>query len=177
MISRASLQGQLLERLYGGDAASLNRELRRGLSAVPPAARETSQTKPRGKHIRYPIGTVVAIPNNGRRVFATAYSRLGNDLVARARPEDLASALDRVWESVALFGQLAPVAVPVMGSGLSRITELGPEQLMGMIVGSFLGGCRKHSTLSPALRIVLRPADLERVDMALVAKAMSALDG
>lgn len=177
VISRSSLQGQLLERLYGGDVASLNRELRRGLSAVPPSARETSQTKPRGKRIRYPIGTVVAIPNNGRRVFATAYSRLGNDLVDRSRPADLASALDRVWESAALVGQLAPIAVPVMGSGLSRITELGPEQLIGMIVGSFLAGCREHFTVAPALRIVLRPADLERIDMALVAKALSALDG
>jgi Thoeris protein ThsA, Macro domain/Bacterial transcriptional activator domain len=177
VISRASLQGQLLERLYGGDTASLNRDLRRGLSAVPHTAEETRQAKPRGKRIRYPIGTVVAIPNNGRRIFATAYSRLGNDLVARARPEELESALDRVWESAAMFGQLAPIAVPVVGSGLSRITELGPEQLMCMIVGSFLSGCRKHSTVAPALRIVLRPADLERTDMTLVAKAISALEG
>lgn len=177
VISRASLQGQLVERLYGGDVASLNRDLRRGLSGVAPAARETSRTKPRGKRIRYPVGTVVALPFNGRRVFATAYSRLGNDLVARARPQDLASALNRVWESAARFGQLGPIAVPVMGSGLSRITELGQEELIGMIAESFLGGCRKHSTVASALRIVLRPADLEKTDMTLVAKTISALDG
>jgi DNA-binding SARP family transcriptional activator len=177
VISRTSLQGQLVDRLYGGDVEFLNRELRRGLSAIAPAARETSRTKPRGKRIRYPIGTVVAIPHNGRRVFATAYSRLGNDLVARARPQDLTSALNQVWESAARFGQLAPIAVPVMGSGLSRITELGQEELIGMIAESFLDGCRKHSTVASALRIVLRPADLERTDMTLVAKAISALDG
>src|SRR6185437_2859103 len=105
-----------------------------------------------------------------------AYSRLGNDLVARAQPQDLAAALDRVWESVALFGQLAPVAVPLMGSGLSRITELGPEQLISMIVESFLNGCREHRTVASQLRIVLRPADLERTDMTRIAKEITAMN-
>jgi DNA-binding SARP family transcriptional activator len=175
VISRASIQGQLVERLYGGDVAALNRELRRGLQSVTPAGRETTRTKPHGKRIRYPLGTVVAIPVGGRRVFATAYSRLGNDLVAHARPEDLAAALDQVWQSVAVFGQLAPVAVPMMGSGLSRITELNPEQLISMIVESFLRGCQEHCTVTPQLRIVLRPADIERTDMTQVARGITAL--
>ena len=176
VISRTSMQGQLVERLYGGDVAALDRDLRRGLQSVIPVSRETGRTKPRGKRIRYPVGTVVAIPLGGRRVFATAYSRLGNDLVARAQPQDLAAALDRVWESVALFGQLAPVAVPLMGSGLSRITELGPEQLISMIVESFLNGCREHRTVASQLRIVLRPADLERTDMTRIAKEITAMN-
>jgi len=174
VISRASAQGQLVERLYGGDVVALDRELRRGLQSVTAVSRETSRTKPRGKRIRYPLGTVVAIPLNGRRIFATAYSRLGNDLVARAQPADLAAALDRVWESVALFGQLAPVAIPLIGSGLSRVTELAPEELIAMIIESFLRGCRQYRTVTPHLRIVLREADLERTDMTRVAKEIAA---
>jgi Domain of unknown function (DUF6430)/Bacterial transcriptional activator domain len=175
VISRSSLQGQLVDRRFGGDCAALDRELRRGLQSVAPAGRETSRTKPRGKRIRYPVGTVVAVPLDGRRVFATAYSRLGNDLVARAQPRDLATALARVWQSVAMFGQLAPVAVPLMGSGLSRITELSPEQLVCMIVQSFLRGCREHRTVTPQLRIVLRPADIERIDMTGLARQITAI--
>ncbi|GAB3892712.1 DUF6430 domain-containing protein [Kibdelosporangium lantanae] len=175
VINRASTQGQLVERLYGGDTAALDRELRRGLHAVAPASRETTQAKPRGKRIRYPIGTVVAIPLGGRRVFATAYSCLGNDLVARSSPEHLATALDEVWASAAQFGQLAPIAVPLIGSGLSRLTELGPEDVVIMIVESFLRGCRTHRTVATQLRIVLRPCDLERMDMARVAKAVAAM--
>jgi DNA-binding SARP family transcriptional activator len=175
VISRASMQGQLVERLYGGNAAALDRELRRGLQSVTPAGRESVRTKPRGKRIRYPIGTVVAVPLDGRRVFAAAYSRLGNDLVARAQPEYLTAALDQVWASAALFGHLAPIAVPLVGSGLSRLTELSPEQLISTLVESFLRGCRKHSTVAGQLRIVLRPADLERTDMTEVAKAIGAL--
>lgn len=49
-------------------------------------------------------------------MFATAYSRLGNDLIARSCPEYLATALDQVWASAASFGQLMPIAVPLIGS-------------------------------------------------------------
>lgn len=175
VISRASAQGQLVDRLYGGDVAALDRDLRRGLQSVAPAGRETTRTKPRGKRIRYPIGTVIAIPRDGRRVFATAYSRLGNDLVARSCPEYLATALDQVWASAARFGQLAPIAVPMIGSGLSRLTELGPEDVLTMIVESFLRGCREHRTVAAQLRIVLRASDLERTDMTRVAKAVAAM--
>jgi hypothetical protein len=173
LISRASVQGQLLERRYGGDIAALDRELRRSLRSVAPAGRETVQAKPRGKRIRYPIGTVLAMPLDGRRVFAAAYSHLGNDLVARSRPQDLATTLDRVWGSAAQFGQLAPIAIPMVGSGLSRITELGPEQLISMIVESFLRGCRQYRMVTAQLRIVLRPPDLERIDMPRVAKEIA----
>ncbi|MFL6115481.1 MAG: macro domain-containing protein, partial [Catenulispora sp.] len=117
VISRSSTQGQLAERLFGGSAESLNRELKRGLGAIAPVAVESPRDKPRGKRVRYPIGTVVPIPLDGRRVFATAYSRLGNDLVARSTPADLRHSLDRLWEAVARYGMVKPVAVPLVGSG------------------------------------------------------------
>lgn len=178
VISRSSVQGQLVERMYGGDPAALERELRRELKAVAPVARETSRTKLLGKRTRYPVGTVLTVrQNDGRRVFAAAYSYLGNDLIARSKPEDLAATLERVWESAALFGQMAPIAVPLLGSGLARITELAREQLIGMIVDSFLRGCRKYGHVTPQLRIVLRPADLERINLAQVAHGVTASGG
>jgi hypothetical protein len=70
---------------------------------------------------------------------------------------------------------MLPIAVPLLGSGLARITELRPEQLLCMTVESFLRGCRRHSTVAPQLRIVLRPEDLERIDPVRVAKAVLAL--
>lgn len=175
VINRNSMQGQLLERLYGGDAAALDRALRRGLRSVRPVERETVRTKPSGKRLRYPIGTVVTLPLDDRRIFAAAYSRLDKDLRAKARREDLEAALDQVWAAAALSGQLAPVAVPLVGSGLSRVVGLGPEQLIGMIVESFLRGCREHVTVTRQLRIVLRPGDLERTDMAQVSRSIAAL--
>jgi DNA-binding SARP family transcriptional activator len=170
LISRDSVQGQLVDRLYGGETVALDRELRRGLRAVPPLGMESRREKQRGKLLRYPVGTVVPVPLEGRVVYAAAYSRLGNDLVARSSREDLAVTLDRVWESAARYGRMLPIAVPLLGSGLARITELRPEQLLGMIVESFLRGCQAHRTVAPQLRIVLRPEGLERLDPARIAK-------
>lgn len=175
VISRSSVQGQLVDRLYGGHPAALERELRRELKAVAPVARETSRSKLLGKRTRYPVGTVITIRrDDGRRVFAAAYSYIGNDLIARSKPEDLAATLERVWECAAQFGQMTPIAMPLLGSGLARITELAREQLIGMIVDSFLRGCRKHGAVTPQLRIVLRPADLGRINLAQVAHGVTA---
>ncbi|HET9168904.1 MAG TPA: macro domain-containing protein [Actinospica sp.] len=175
VISRQSVQGQLVDRLYGGDTAALDRELRRGLRAVPSLGLETRSAKPRGKLLRYPVGTVIPVPYEGRLVYAAAYSRLDNDLVAKSSREDLAATLDRVWESAARYGRMLPIAVPLLGSGLARITELRQEQLLRMIVESFLRGCRRYHTVAPQLRIVLRPEDLQRIDPVRVAKEILAL--
>ena len=175
VISRKSVQGQLVDRLYAGDATALDRELRRGLRIIPSIATESRRDKARGKLLRYPIGTVVPVPLDGRLVFATAYSRLGNDLVARSSRDDLATALDRVWETAARYGRMLPIAIPLIGSGLARITDVREEQLLSMIVESFLRGCSRHGTVAQQLRIVLRPEDLERVDPVRIAHDVFAL--
>lgn len=165
VISRESVQGQLLERLYGGRAEVLDHELRRGLRAARPVSREARRDKPRGKLLRYPIGTAVPIVLDGRRIFATAYSHLGNDLVARSSGEDLRSSLQQLWFAVAQHGMYKPIAVPLLGAGLSRIMDLERVDLLQLIIDSFLQGCRDHAALAPELRIMLRPEDLERTPM------------
>lgn len=165
VISRESVQGQLLERLYGGQAEVLDHELRRVLRTARPVDREARRDKPRGKLLRYPIGTAVPLVLDGRRIFATAYSRLGNDLVARSSGHDLRSSLKQLWFVVAQHGMYKPVAVPLLGAGLSRIMDLERVDLLKLIIDSFLQGCRDHSALAPELRIMLRPEDLERTPM------------
>jgi hypothetical protein len=103
-------------------------------------------------------------------VFATAYSRLGNDLVARSGREDLRTSLDSLWASVAVHGLFRPVAVPLIGSGLARVTDLDRGRLAALIVDSFIGACRRHHALTPELRIVVRPQDLASTDLSPVEK-------
>lgn len=175
VISRDSVQGQLLDRLFAGDTTRLDRELRRGLRALEPVGRERPGDKRHGKRIRYPLGTVVPLPLDGRRVFAVAYSTLGNDLVARSTAEYLRCSIDRLWASVAVHGLLKPVAIPLVGSGLARIVELTVEQILMAVVDSFVQGCRRHPALTRELRIVIRPNELETIRMADVARFVEAL--
>ncbi len=165
VISRDSVQSQLVDRLFKGDRRLLDEKLRAGLRTVRAVGTESARTKPRGRRVRYPVGTTVVVPLDGRRIFATAYSRLGNDLVARSGHEELRSSLDSLWASVAVHGLFKPVALPLLGSGLARVTDLDRGQLIALIVDSFMDACRRYPALTPELRVVVRPEDLATTDL------------
>ena len=80
-----------------------------------------------------------------------------------------------MWRSVRQHGLLKPVAIPLVGSGLARVTELSREQLMILIIDTYLQSCR-DSRCAPELRIVLRPADMERIRISDVERFVEALD-
>jgi hypothetical protein len=168
VINSSSIQGQLLRRRYGGDRLWLDRDLRAALSQIPRSGTETRATKRRGKLTRYPIGTVAVLNQSGRRIFAVAYSRMGNDLIARSSLADLREGLDRLWAAIHRHGQLGVVAMPLVGSGLSRIDFLKREELVKAIVGSFVAHSRTR-LFCPELRIVIPPAEIGRIDVLDVA--------
>ncbi|MEU6506876.1 macro domain-containing protein [Streptomyces sp. NPDC046942] len=176
VISRESVQGQLVDRLFEGRHRLLDDKLRRGLGEFTPLSTESFRMKRRGRRARFPIGTVVAVPVGGRRVFAVAYSRLGNDLRARSGPADLRLSLERLWPSVALHGLFKPVAIPLIGAGLARIVELDRTQLLLLIVETFTQSLRQDPAVSPELRIVLRAGDLGRTDLSAVEAYLRGVD-
>jgi hypothetical protein len=174
-ISRESVQGQLTERVYHGDRKRLDADLVRGLHRIQPVVVENVHAKPRGKRRRYPVGTVARLPLDGRRVFAVVHCRQDLDLMTHSSAAELRLALDQVWRTTRQHGLLKPVAIPLMGAGLARVNELSREQLMIMIIDTFLKSCR-DSRCAPELRIVLRPSDMERIRMPDVARFVEALD-
>jgi hypothetical protein len=163
VINGRSMQATAMRELFGGDRTTLDRQLRSALRKVTPESREARPAK-RGKLVRYPLGTVAVLRPDHRRLFAVAYSRMGNDLVARSTLPDLTRSLDNLWEAVRLHGQLRPIAMPLVGSGLSRIDGAGPDDLLRLVIKSYEDKSRS-ARISPELRIVLRPEDLERVDI------------
>jgi DNA-binding SARP family transcriptional activator len=168
IISSESAQGMLLRTLYGGDRRKLDRELRAALSRAPKVVVESRSAKPRGKLTRYPVGTVATLYHATRRVFAVAYSRMGNDLMARSTLPALRLSLESLWDAVYRHGQLKPVAIPLVGSSLSR-TGATNEELLTMIVESFLTGLRRRY-LGPELRVVLPPPLFDQMDVSEVLK-------
>jgi hypothetical protein len=169
VISSESVQGMLLHRLYDGDRDRLDRELRTALARVPKVAVEPRSAKPRGKLTRYPVGTVATLHHATRRIFAVAYSRMSNDLMARSSMDMLNAGLANLWDAVYRQGQLKPVAMPLVGSGLSR-TEASHDELLAVIVGSFLERARTRY-LGPELRIVIQPATFDLIKVAAVLKS------
>jgi DNA-binding SARP family transcriptional activator len=170
VISGDSAQGMLLRTLYGGDRKKLDRELRAALSRAPKVVVESRSAKSRGKLTRYPVGTVATLYHATRRVFAVAYSQMGNDLMARSTLPVLRLSLESLWDAVYRHGQLKPVAIPLVGSSLSR-TGATNEELLTMIVQSFLEGLRRRY-LGPELRVVLPSSIFDQIDVSEVLKVV-----
>ncbi|MFD8428092.1 macro domain-containing protein [Streptomyces coelicoflavus] len=164
IVSPRSVQGQLLSKVFRGDVATLDSSLLASLRDAPTVAVESESSKPRGKRARYPIGAVAAIAHEGRRYYCVAYSRLGNDLVAKSSVDYLWRGLGNLWTAVAAHGHLDPVAIPIIGSDLAKVSSLGREGLLKMILLSFVAESRVN-LISRQLTVVIAPGDADDVNM------------
>jgi hypothetical protein len=95
--------------------------------------------------------------------------------MTHSTPAELRAGLEQLWRSVRRHGLLKPVAMPLVGSGLARVTELTREQLMIMIIDTFLKSCR-DSRCAPELRLMLRKSDIRWVRISDVARFVESLD-
>ncbi|MEG3627280.1 macro domain-containing protein [Streptomyces poriticola] len=174
VINADSMQAQLLERTYGGDVARLDAELSAALASAEPVAREQRADKPLGKLDRYPIGTVAVLGTRPRLVFGVAYSRIGNDYVAASGVEDLWRGLGGLWDALRAHAPLDTVAMPLVGSGLARLGFLDRDSLLRLVLMSFVARSRE-SVICRELRLVIRPEELQSVDMRELAAFLEAL--
>ena len=165
IIDSSSVQGQLLRLLFAGDEQLLDQQLAVALATVAPVRVESRQDKPLGKLVRYPLGTVAVLGEPRRLIFAIAFGRMGNDLVVRAPVESLWACYSQLWEAVYRHGQRRVLSIPLMGSGLSRVDTLDHDNLLQLILLSFVAYSRLR-IICRELRIVIAPGDVGRIDTA-----------
>lgn len=164
IISRSSVQGQLVHRIYDGDHERLDADLAAKLRQTGEESQESRESKPHGKLVRYPLGTVVVLNHLSHRIFAVAYSRMGVDCIAKSSVDDLWLSLNRLWDAVYQHGQRGSLAIPVVGSGLARVDALNKENLLKMILLSFVAKSRE-ALRCRELHVVISPSDLETIDL------------
>jgi DNA-binding SARP family transcriptional activator len=170
VISSESMQGLLLQRVYGGDRTRLDRDLKGALAHAERASIESRSAKRLGKLTRYPLGTVATLHQANRRIFGVAYSRMGNNLIAQSSLPALRTSLDNLWEAAYLYGQLKPVAMPLIGSGLSRVVGASYDNLLSLIVRSFTASSR-HRYACPELRVIIQEPVFEKIRIAEILRA------
>ncbi len=124
IIARNSVQGQMLERVFDGDAARLDQQVTDALVAATPEGTVAKE----GKTARYPIGTVAVLSENRRKIFMVAYTRMSEQNTAHGSPDDTWRSLLRLWESVSVNANGGSVSMPVIGGGQSRLSQLLPAQ-------------------------------------------------
>ncbi|MEO3862660.1 macro domain-containing protein [Acrocarpospora sp. B8E8] len=173
VIKDHSVQGQLLGREYQGDIARLDREIAQALKGVQPVAVESVQNKPRGKRKRYPLGSVLVLGTVQRRYFCCAYSVMSNNCVAQATAEGIWTSLARTWEVVREAAQHDPVSIPIVGSGLARLSgQLSRTDLIRLILLSFLVASRQR-IVTRQLHIVIHPTDALEIDLRQMEEILS----
>jgi hypothetical protein len=168
VISESAVQGQLLHRFYDGDREQLDEDLEHALRQHHPIAVESPADKRLGKLTRYQLGTVAVLSRMNRRIFCCAYSEMGNDLVARSTVDQLWASLGLLWSAVAEYGKLAPLTMPIVGSDLARIDPLDRENLLKLILMSFVARSRER-LFCKELRIVVHPKDFGEINLTQVA--------
>ncbi|MFI0409526.1 macro domain-containing protein [Actinomadura sp. 3N508] len=156
VIAPHSIQGQMLAREYGGDVTWLDEEVEKALRDVPPTHVESRTDRPRGKLARYPVGTVAVIGERHRRFFCVAYSTTDNGHVVHSSLDDLWRSLSEIWKAIRLYGERRTVSVSVLGTGLARISNLPPGDLIRLILISYMAASRE-AVIADQLRLVIHP--------------------
>lgn len=159
-ISKASIQGQFLDRIYGGDVARLNGHLDEALEGFE----SIGIIDKTGKKTRYELGTVATLHGEGRKYFLVAYTEMNIQNEARATIDGLWRSLSSLWTTVRAQGNGGTVSIPVIGGGQSRLSQVLPAQdSIRFIILSFMLASRWEKVCDE-LRIIVRPADFERLD-------------
>jgi hypothetical protein len=171
IIARDSLQGQALNRLFGGDVDELDQQIAHALKGKT----HVNVIQKPGKQLRFELGTVAALPHSGRKIFFVAYSNMNEHNQARSSADGIWKSLLNLWTEISRRGNGGSVAIPVIGGGQSRIAQILPAQdSIRFIALSFMLASRKEKVCDE-LRIIVRPTDYNRLDRMEIQSFLSSL--
>lgn len=161
VISKSSIQGQFLKRVYENKQDELDVDIETVLQEHI-SDRSLDPDKNRGKAWRYPIGTTITLVYNQRLYFLTAYGYMKNDLTVESNSESISKSLDKLWQEVRRKSNGVNVAIPIIGSELAR-SGLSRMQLSKLIITSFVLESKKRF-ITRKLTLMIYPKDLDSVD-------------
>ncbi len=161
-ISRQSLQGQYTEKYYKDREQDLANDLRVRLRDVEPIR---SRDVHAGDQPEYDIGTVATVRSVGRTAHMIAVARINEYGTASSSRDDILQALGKLWHYVGQRGELEPLAIPVLGTGRSRVL-IPREEMIREIIKSFVAAC-SEKRFCDKLVIVVSEDDYHKHQMNL----------
>lgn len=173
VVSRGSLLGQAIDRLYGGAWKDLDRDLFNALGN-----RQTVEhIEKEGKKEKYEIGTVVMVKNGGKKLFFSAYCDIDKDNKASSDIESVMKSLSSLWAEVSSKGNGEAVSITPWGGGLSRLSNILPAQdAIRLITLSFMFASRKQKVCDE-LRVVVQDDTFKKLDRLELQAFLSSLRG
>lgn len=165
-VSPNSLHGQFLQRYFQhreGDARS-------AFDQALPDEGFVVVERTTGARRRYPKGTTIVLELGSDRFLLVALTETNVEtLQASADADDLRVALNGLWDAARQYCQGAPLAVPLIGSGLARI-GLPSRQLLDTLIASAVLATRA-SKVTNEIKVVLSQQVIEDVDLREIRRA------
>lgn len=171
IISPQSLQGQALQRLFGGDLKEFDAQLAVALAGKPTIGTIVKD----GKQIQYGVGTIATIKHAARLVFCLAYCEMDTNNNAHSTPDKIWHSLSLLWEEVSKRGNGNTVCVPVIGGGQARLSNIMPAQdAIRFTLLSFIFASRRGK-ICDELRVIVRPEEYKKLDRLELQSFLSSL--
>jgi hypothetical protein len=172
IIKSSSIQGQFLSKIYQNDCNKLDYEINQELKIHDSQCKYESN-KTQGKTWRYPIGTTITLGSEKRRYFLVAYGYMSNNLVIQSNPSNILKSLNELWDEVRNKCHGYPVAIPLIGTDISR-SGLSRMQSIKLIITSFILASKKEY-ITKKLIVTIYPEDLESIDFYLIEEFLSSV--
>ncbi len=159
LISPKSLQGQFTNKYYD-KVEHLDRDLEDVLKGEPISEEKVGKTKRHeigGKTKCYEIGTVARICPKDQVVYLVAIAHMDENGKAYSSLKEVIKGLGELWYYIGKHGELEPLVVPVLGTGLTRLDN-PREEVIREIIQSFITACSEKK-FSKKLTIVISESD------------------
>lgn len=161
VVSTGSVQAQMLRNVYHDNIGQLDAEL----DQVLLQARTTDHTNKPGKTNVYPMGTVAVLQHGRQFHYCLAYTEMDRTNVASTTVANIWLSLDQLWSVVRATSNGDPIAIPVIGGGQAKLSpELPAQDSIRLMMMSFMFASRR-APICERLDIIVRPADVKRLDM------------
>lgn len=152
LISPNSLQGQFTNRYYDNEE-HLNSDIKKSLEGLVPILSLKDGRK--GNTKLYNIGTVAKVRPKGQLVYLVAIAHMDENGKAYGSYKEAIESLGKLWNYIAAQGELESLVVPVLGTGLARLT-VTREKMIRDIIESFIAACSEKK-FAEKLTIVISP--------------------
>lgn len=171
IIARNSLQGQLLEKNFNNDIENFDRLIDSKLINMVPI----STIEKIGRKKKYEIGSVITLDHIPKKTYLLAYCNMNEYNEAHGTVDSVWKSLAKLWESISLSANGEPVAIPVIGGGQARLSNVLPAQdSIRLIIMSYIFASR-HKKICDELRIIVRPSDYDKLDRMELKSFLSSL--
>lgn len=160
VIARSSVHGQFITNVFNGDESSFRHAVTHALAGL--AFKPTSRADLPAD--AYAIGTTAVVPNGARKAFLVAMTE--TDLTthkARATVPMLWDAMKGALGAVKNYGNGEPIAMPLIGNGLSSV-NVEPQHLLRLIALALVDFGRKEG-LPKQVTIVVPQGCFEQLDI------------